>query len=305
MTIKQHFRLLLTWFGSLYLLALGSSAQAAELSLSNSPLFLGTPIDPAVFFMMDDSGSMDWEILTRDYSYYTDYWSSSSTVGIVDSGYFLGFASSGTCTGRRNYAYIYEEGTNNDNVYNFCSYAELEEQPEAYVRDWRVKNSDMNIMYYDPSATYYPWSGFNNANFNNVRSNPEPGSAGYTEINDLVGFEYHVWVDNLGYDNDDSGGTVEGPNSVTAGANGKVDLWDSHVKYTVSNGTVTASTYTTSFAGVDGSPDCDLSDAQDSPPYVGCFGTVETTTTLNGGDEDAWGRTPNEIRQNVANWYEF
>lgn len=36
-------------------------AQAAQLNLSNSPLFLQNAVQPNIFFMLDDSGSMDWE----------------------------------------------------------------------------------------------------------------------------------------------------------------------------------------------------------------------------------------------------
>ena len=59
MSIKQHLRLLLSWMGSVVLLAWSTANQAAELALADQPLFLGTQIDPNVFFMMDDSGSMD------------------------------------------------------------------------------------------------------------------------------------------------------------------------------------------------------------------------------------------------------
>ncbi len=306
MSLRLQIRFFLSWLGSVYLLALATTSQAAEMALADAPLFLGTQIDPNIFFMLDDSGSMDWEVLTSDYEYYSDYWSSSSTVGTITTGYFRTYSSAGTCTGTRNYAYIWSTSTNTDNVYNSCSYAELEEQPQAEQRDWRIRSSDVNIMYYNPSVTYSPWDGFSDATFTNVRSNPQPGTAGYTQTLSLVGFVYQVWVDNLGYDNDDSGGTVEGPNSVTDGANGQVDLWDSHTQYTVDNaGNVNVETYTTTFAGVDGSPDCDLADAQDTPPYVDCFGTVVASSSFNGTTEDPWGRTVSEIKTNIANWYEF
>jgi type IV pilus assembly protein PilY1 len=41
------------------------TAAAAELDLSQVPLFLGTSVPPNVFIILDDSGSMDWEILTK------------------------------------------------------------------------------------------------------------------------------------------------------------------------------------------------------------------------------------------------
>ncbi|MFQ6023929.1 MAG: pilus assembly protein [Acidiferrobacterales bacterium] len=39
------------------------TSAAAPLSLANSPLFLGNSVQPNIFFMLDDSGSMRWEVL--------------------------------------------------------------------------------------------------------------------------------------------------------------------------------------------------------------------------------------------------
>ena len=40
--------------------------QAAPGVLAQLPLFLATPVQPNIFFVLDDSGSMDWEVLRRD-----------------------------------------------------------------------------------------------------------------------------------------------------------------------------------------------------------------------------------------------
>src|SRR3569833_3036660 len=42
-------------------------ASAATLNLSNEPLAAATSVVPNVFIELDDSGSMDWEILTPGY----------------------------------------------------------------------------------------------------------------------------------------------------------------------------------------------------------------------------------------------
>ena len=158
MSSKLQIKLFLLWMVSVYTLAASTTAQAAEMALARSPLFLGTQISPNIFFMLDDSGSMDWETLTVDYQYYENYWSSSTNRAVVDDGTFLGFASSGDCTGRDLYYYIFEYSTNRDNVYS--SRCELEGSPEVAVRDWRIRNSNLNIMYYNPAATYQPWRTF-------------------------------------------------------------------------------------------------------------------------------------------------
>ncbi|PCJ17654.1 MAG: pilus assembly protein, partial [SAR86 cluster bacterium] len=305
MSLKLQIRFFLSWMVSVYLVAASTTIQAAELALSDSPLFLGTQIDPNIFFMLDDSGSMDWETLTSNYQYYENYWESTENRAVISTGYFYGYSASGDCTGRASYYYIFDIAFNTDNVYS--GRCELEGSPEVAVRDWRIRNSTLNIMYYNPAATYSPWTGFSDANFSAVRSNPQPGSDGYNDVRNLSGFIYDVWIDNLGYDNDDSGviGRPRGPNSVVDGANGIVDLWDSHITYTINNSEIEVEALTTTFAGVDGSPDCNFSDATDTPQYSDCFGTLRATSSLNGSDEDPYGRTLAEAKQNVANWYEF
>ncbi|MEX2469323.1 MAG: hypothetical protein WD396_06175, partial [Pseudohongiellaceae bacterium] len=307
MSLKQHVRLMMAWLGSVYLFALSSSAQAAELALSDIPLFLGTQIDPNVFFMMDDSGSMDWEILAKEQHYYTDYWASSSTVGANTSGSFLGFSSGGDCSGRRDNLYIYDSDaySNRDNVYDSCTYATIEDHPEAYVRDWRVFSADLNVMYYNPAVTYRPWTGFPNATFTSARSNPQPGSNGYDRTRDLTGFIYEVAVDDHGVDW--VGGNVKGPDAINDTPNGMVDLWDSHTKYTVGATSISVEELTVPAAAIVQAlnRDCDVNDAYDDPPYVDCFGTLKSTSSISGTGEDPWGRTVTQAKQNIANWYQY
>lgn len=310
MSAKLQIRIFLSWMVSVYMMAVSTTAQAAEMALAQSPLFLGTQIDPNTFFMLDDSGSMDFEVLTGPYQYYTNYWRDNSVapstpVPVHVEGGFLGFADTGDdCTGRDEYDYIYETETNPDNAYT--SRCELEGSPQVAVRDWRIRNADLNIMYYNPAATYQPWIGFTDASFTAARSNPQLGTTGYTETIDLTGFTYETWIDNLGYDDDATGplgGSPLGPKSVVNGANGIVDLWDSHVTYTVNASDIDVESVVTTFAGVNSSSDCDFTNAAAKT----CFGNVVTTGTLDPllFDIDPYGRTVAEVRQNVANWYQY
>lgn len=302
MSIKHEIKLFLAWLTSVYMLSVGTATQAAEMVLSDSPLFLGTQISPNIFFMLDDSGSMDWEILTQPYHYFTDYLSSSSTYGLVTNGYFRGNSSIGDCRNTNFFAYIFHEDTNDDNLYTSCSQAEIE-QSNADLRDWRVRNSTLNIMYYNPAATYSPWVGYSNANFFSVRSNPTPGSDGYNEINNLTGFKYDYWVDDHGFDGD----TAEGYTNVNDTPNGMVDLYDSHTTYTVNASSITRVDYTPkSGAWIKANAkNCTMDHAADTPQYGYCFGTVETTSTISGSGLDDWGRTYSQVQQNVANWYQY
>lgn len=301
MNFKIHFRFMCAWVLSVYILADSTTADAAELGLASQPLFLGTQIDPNIFFMLDDSGSMDWEILSVDHIYFRDYWGDATLRGTRNDGLILVRANDGACRdSRRNLHYLYDSGTNTDNKYAGCSRAQLEDNDEWGEVDWRIRSADMNIMYYNPSATYRPWEGFADASFTAVRSNPQVGTDGYSRIRNLTGFQYDVWIDNLGHD-----ATVNGPNTVQDGANGEVDLWDSHTTYTVNSGSVSIEYLTTSFASVDGNSDCRFGDEDDTPQYRDCFGTSRTTGSVSGSGVDPWGRNITEIKQNVANWYQY
>ena len=39
-------------------------SQAAPGTLANTPLFLSTSVEPNIYFLLDDSGSMEWENLS-------------------------------------------------------------------------------------------------------------------------------------------------------------------------------------------------------------------------------------------------
>ncbi|MEX2131721.1 MAG: PilC/PilY family type IV pilus protein [Pseudohongiellaceae bacterium] len=301
MSARLQIRLFLTWLLSVYGLSAGVNTQAQELALSSSPLYLGTQIDPNIFFMLDDSGSMDWEILTVDYQYHTNYWADNNEAKIRD-GYFYANSGSGTaCTGERDNAYIYKT---TDNVYNSCTYAVLADHEDAYLRDWRVRSSDLNIMYYNPAATYSPWWDFPDASFTAARSNPQPDSTGYTLTRNLTGFIYEVAIDDHGYNA--SNDLVDGPDDVNDTPNDEVDLYDSHTRYTVNTSDITVNAFTTlNAAGIIAKPNCGLTDYLDSPMYFDCYGTTLITTTMSGSDEDEWGRNITEIKQNIANWYQY
>lgn len=301
MSFKLQFRFFFAWMVSVYLLAGSATSQAAELGLASQPLFLGTQIDPNIFFMLDDSGSMDWEILSVDHVYFRDYWGDATLRGTRNDGLILVRADDGNCANsRRNLHYIFDT---NDSKYSGCSRTELETNDEWGEVDWRIRSADMNIMYFNPSATYRPWEGFSNATFNAVRSNPTVGTNGYGQIRNLGTdtFQYDVWIDNLGRDD-----TVNGPNTVQNGPNGELDLWDSHTTYTVDgSSTIDIEYLTTTFAGVDGGRDCTFGDEDTTPQFSGCFGTSRATGTISGIGTDPYGRTVGEVKQNIANWYQY
>ncbi|MGP1667018.1 MAG: hypothetical protein ACTS5I_14120, partial [Rhodanobacter sp.] len=75
--MKTQIRIMQLWL-AVSGIAAWQCSNAASLNLVTSPLFLGTSVDANVFFQLDDSGSMDWETLTNEFDYHTNYWSDTN-----------------------------------------------------------------------------------------------------------------------------------------------------------------------------------------------------------------------------------
>ena len=266
-----------------FLLVNGMHAYAAQLDLPTFPLYLGQVVDPNVFFEVDDSGSMDWEILTKKHWHFCRY-TSDGCGWLVDNG--LWRSNSG---GYRYFVYV---ESNPDNAYtNTCTDADRNSIASCTVSpidsDWRVLSSSLNVMYYDPANTYEPWPGFPNASFTAARSDPQSGTSGYDDFKDLTGFEYHIWEDDRGFTGSSPGRGTN--NNVNATPNGLVDLWDSHRRVVVD--TASAAVQDHSYAP----------DANNLNLTLGAAVTLDgsgTHTELNG-------RTVTEEQQNIANWYQY
>ncbi|CAK0772559.1 type IV pilus assembly protein PilY1 [Gammaproteobacteria bacterium] len=171
--------------------------------------------------------------------------------------------------------------------------------------DWRMLSASENVTYYNPSVVYTPWPGLSNASFTGALSNPQIGQAGASLSRNLSGFMYEVAVDDSGF----SGlrpkrGTVS---NRTTGANGLVDLWDSHTRYTVNTSSVdvTSSVFQPiTTPGVDPSV-VTTGDVKLNPTVT--TSTLSSSTTcysaLGGGTVSC--RTIAQAQQNIANWYQY
>ncbi|MBF0186555.1 MAG: hypothetical protein HQL50_01365 [Magnetococcales bacterium] len=260
-------------------------APAQALDLADRPLYLQTRVDPNVFFEVDDSGSMDWTILTTPYWYYSSYWNSGDTT-YVSNGLWRAYDGSS----RRSYTYWKDMA---DNAYDSSSYPAWDGDNDPIDRDWRGRASAMNVLYYNPQVTYEPWPGFPDANFYAARSDPEPSSSGYTRTVDLTGFIYELVTDDAGF----TGDNPAGPTSYSSGANDLVDLWDTHIRFTVNAASVTQDSYdyTAQTVGACSGVDC-------ITPTITSVTNTDASTT---NDVDTIGRTVAEVQQNVANWFQY
>lgn len=134
---------------------------AQPLNITQTPLLSSTNVKPNLLFLIDDSGSMDWEVATQDAANDGRFTNTqpngkdatgagsvkqrdANDNGTADCGF-----GSGSFYG---YMYIVEFASNTytDNG-NDCNTADDEA--------WRIRNHNFNSLYYNPATTYTPWAG--------------------------------------------------------------------------------------------------------------------------------------------------
>ncbi|MEO1887779.1 MAG: hypothetical protein ABGX72_10515, partial [Methyloprofundus sp.] len=157
---------------------------AAPGALVDSPLFAASNVPPNIFFEIDDSGSMDWSILTAKhwnhclYDRDADGSSGNSQCFInwrIDNGLYANYNGSW-------WAYFIYPFANADNAYGTGCGNDIEScSSSTFDADWRIRSKDFNILYFNPDINYQPWdgTGLAHASFSSARSDPQPGSAGY------------------------------------------------------------------------------------------------------------------------------
>ena len=157
------------------------SAQAAPGTLSSAPLYLSTAVEPNIMFLLDDSGSMDWEFLVQ-----------GAADGIPSFGGLIRF-------------YVLPSANNvNDSSFNPAfpyTVPSVALVPDA----WRARNSSFNTLYYNPGIAYTPWDGVNavsaalyaNATATAALVNPlnsADGTLDLTTTKNFTGYVAGAWV---------------------------------------------------------------------------------------------------------------
>lgn len=138
-----------------------SPALAAPGTISQIPLYVGPNVEPNVVFLNDDSGSMEFSIMTpedsgyiwvRNQQYvYTHPVRVSGSNNSAWRGQTYGYSSSGgmsTYTGQPRVAPTLE-------ALEYC-FSTLNESERGV---WRAWNHEYNKLYYNPNITYKPWVG--------------------------------------------------------------------------------------------------------------------------------------------------
>lgn len=156
-----------------------STGIALATDIARQPLSTQGAVQPNVIFGMDDSGSMDFEVLldTSDGAF---WWSSVNKSGWTSAG-VLDFNLGGSSSNYAKISYLFPNGCDAGGNKTLCTsdghYAAPAVPQLAFLR-----SNTYNPQYYNPMVTYSPWSSatlpngtqasFGNANPLSARSHP-------------------------------------------------------------------------------------------------------------------------------------
>jgi len=187
-----------------------SGASAGPLNLSDTPLFLATGVEPNLIMAIDDSGSMDFELLVRANDGAAWWLSSGATSGSGSAacnskGSFVGCSADGTTdfaspntinfnnsgdakNGWKKFAYLFPNGSNTANNSDQRRLVDDAEQHYAIppIADYAwTRSPDFNASYFNPSTTYSPWPSegsftFSDATITATRWDPVYNTSGST-----------------------------------------------------------------------------------------------------------------------------
>lgn len=227
----------LTWLTSIISLLLGFSlpVHSAPGPISNIPLFLSNKAEPNIFFMLDDSGSMNADIITQESG---------------DWGGVMQISQSG---GSRHYRFLFDSSNSNsfilptqaaiDTLFNTGNIYDGDTPSTSSQGVWRGRNSDYNTLYYNPKRTYTPWAGVNDAGVTYADISIDPAAAPIDPYL-AAGSAYNL-TDDATVTTRDPGGNLFTYTYTPAAywvwndtnSNGEVDANDSHARIVISLGT--------------------------------------------------------------------
>lgn len=195
-----------------------SPLAAAPLRLSQVPLFLSLKAHPNIVFVIDDSGSMDWEVLTQDVANDGRLTGKQPNGSDAGQGTVRHRAGCGFGVGQSFYGYIYGVDIGPGVARNLYD-DDARDCNTADDQDWRFRNADFNSLYFhpDPTRLYTPWAGVDAAgnpfrdmpvtaakvnpydpqsptvDLTRSSANAYPEAPG--ERSDGEGFRYYTWTD--------------------------------------------------------------------------------------------------------------
>jgi len=272
-------------------LSLSQIGQAQPLDLSH--VDVSSNLQPNVLFMVDDSISIDWEIMVSGQWNLGSYLSDLPGAVLAGDGLYVSSDISARCSNGFTFAYMWD---NRDNAWSSrCRDGKIFKNQDVLKSDWRILSNDFNKIYYNPQIQYQPWPGYPNANFSRARSHADSTQIGYQITRNLgtSDFQFAVWQDSAGF-------TGNQPTATNANAtpNGIVDLWDNYDLYSVSSNSILINSYRFK---PENTGACNGTNNVTADDYVQCFKGQQAVTSW----ASPFGRDIKAEQQNIANWYQY
>jgi type IV pilus assembly protein PilY1 len=130
-------------------LALSLTPAQASLNIAETPLFITPSVDPNIMFILDDSGSMQWEIMPDQNMYYT--------------------------------IYVFP---NPANLYGGAIYSnQIPDFNDSNIHNVFSRSPQNNTVFYNPTISYVPWRDSNSASLGDIT----PSAAPYNPVNTGLG----------------------------------------------------------------------------------------------------------------------
>lgn len=145
--------------------------RSEALSLSQAPLFTMNSVKPNIITVIDDSGSMDFEVVvpTNDGA----LWWSVDNNSFVDSGTLYDNFGGSANDDWKKFVYLFPNGTGTGNrVYSDGSHDHFAIPP--FIQFGYMRSADYNKAYYDPNETYEPWLEYGVTTFDDITPSAAP-----------------------------------------------------------------------------------------------------------------------------------
>jgi type IV pilus assembly protein PilY1 len=178
------------------LIAMQIGAPASATTIAASPIDTASIVPPNIIFGLDDSGSMDFEVIQNAND--GALWYDKNAMSFANASGVLNFNTSGTSgasggTTWYKYAYLFPNGSNDD-ARNLTDNQDHFAMPPTPAYSF-IRSPDYNPLYYNPGVTYLPWmpayvagasKTFANASVSTPRSHPIFPSGGSTPVTSAI-----------------------------------------------------------------------------------------------------------------------
>lgn len=149
------------------------SGLAAPGTLANEPLFLSGTVKPNITLVIDDSGSMDSEVL-----FYSNdgalWWNTDEKTFISDSKVNFNIAGEANTLWKK-YVYLFPNGTTSDQGRRVYGDSDNDHYAIPPLPQYAFARSpDYNNAYYNPATIYSPWPSTNSVTYGNINATNAP-----------------------------------------------------------------------------------------------------------------------------------